>query len=53
MRVTRINLKTDAKDRNELINFCLKGRVQYVAIGWSYIYIRKKVLELIRIITML
>jgi putative ribonuclease D len=38
MRVTRINLKTDAKDRNELINFCLKGRVQYVAIGWSYIY---------------
>ena len=25
MRVTRINLKTDAKDRNELINFCLKG----------------------------
>lgn len=37
MRVTRINLKTDAKDRNELINFCLKGRVQYVAIGWSYI----------------
>ena len=38
MRVTRINLKTDAKDRNELINFCLKGRVQYVAIGWRYIY---------------
>lgn len=53
MRVTRINLKTDAKDRNELINFCLKGRVQYVAIGWSYIYIKKKILELIRIITML
>lgn len=38
MHVTRINLRTDAKDRNELINFCLKGRVQYVAIGWRYIY---------------
>ncbi|OQC00349.1 MAG: hypothetical protein BWX78_01221 [Firmicutes bacterium ADurb.Bin099] len=37
--VTRINLKTDAKSRKDLIDFCL-GDVneQYIAIGWSYIY---------------
>lgn len=35
--VTRINLKTDCKDRRELIDFCLKGNKQYLVIGWSYI----------------
>ena len=40
MHVTRINLKTDKdmKKREGLINFCLKGEIKYVAIGWSHIY---------------
>lgn len=36
--VVRIHLKTSSKDRNELINFCLKGKKQYLAIGWSYVH---------------
>jgi len=36
--VTRINLKTDCKDRSTLIDFCLNGDKQYLAIGWSSIY---------------
>lgn len=37
--VTRINLKTDTKDRKKLIDVCLNNKdEQYVAIGWSYIY---------------
>lgn len=36
--VTRINLKTACKDREELINFCLNNEKQYLAIGWSYVY---------------
>ncbi len=34
----RINLKTDCSDREQLIDFCLRGQQQYLAIGWSYIY---------------
>lgn len=37
-RVTRINLKTPILDRSKLIDFCLHGKEQYVAIGWSSIY---------------
>ena len=38
-RVTRIHLKTDARDRNRLIEFCLKNKSnQYLAIGWSHLY---------------
>ncbi len=36
--VTRINLKTDARNRNALIDYCLYSDKQYIAIGWSYIY---------------
>ena len=36
--VTRINLKTDCDDRSKLIDFCLNGDKQFLAIGWSYIY---------------
>ena len=37
--VTRIHLKTGKTDvRESLINFCLKGERQYIAIGWSYVY---------------
>ena len=36
--VARINLKTGTSYRNELIDFCLKGEQQYLAIGWSRIY---------------
>lgn len=36
--VARINLKTDTPYRGELIDFCLKGEQQYLAIGWSRIY---------------
>ncbi len=37
--VRRINLKTDCKDRNELMGFCLENESQqYVVIGWSYVY---------------
>ena len=41
---TRINLKTDCKDRSTLIDFCLNGDKQYLAIGWSSIY--KKDIEI-------
>ncbi len=36
----RINIKPSGKDRNGLIDDCLKNNQenQYVAIGWSYIY---------------
>ncbi len=33
--VTRINLKTDTKQREKLIEFCLNGKNQFLAIGWS------------------
>lgn len=36
--VTRINLKTDCSDRKKLMDFCLLGKDQFLAIGWSYIY---------------
>lgn len=36
--VARINLKTATPYRDELIDFCLKGEQQYLAIGWSRIY---------------
>lgn len=36
--VTRIHLKTDGIDRNELINYCLYNENQCLAIGWSSIY---------------
>ncbi len=32
--VTRINLKPEASERSDLINFCLKNERQYLAIGW-------------------
>ena len=35
---TRVNLKTNCLDRKELIDFCLNGTKQYLAIGWSYVY---------------
>lgn len=35
IKVTRINLKTHSKNRNDLIQFCLFGEKQCVAIGWS------------------
>ena len=41
--VVRIHLKTSSKDRNELINFCLKGKKQYLAIGWSYVHKNKSI----------
>lgn len=34
----RIHLKTSCKNREKLIDFCLKGENQYLAIGWSYVY---------------
>lgn len=36
--ITRINLKTDSNDRNQLIQFCLHNEEQWVVMGWSYIY---------------
>lgn len=36
--VTRINLKTCCLDRRELIDFCLHGDEQYLAIGWSHVH---------------
>lgn len=36
--VTRINLKTPAENRNELIQFCLYGEKQCVVIGWSGVF---------------
>ena len=35
IKVTRINLKTSAESRSDLIRFCLFGDEQYLAIGWS------------------
>ena len=35
--VTRINLKTDTNQREQLINFCLHDKNQFLAIGWSCI----------------
>ena len=34
-KVTRINLKTSAKNRGDLMRYCLFGEKQYIAIGWS------------------
>ena len=36
--ITRINLKTDGKCRKDLIDFCLNGSNQYLAIGWSHVF---------------
>lgn len=36
--ITRIHLKTDDRYRAKMIDFCLKGERQYLAIGWSYVY---------------
>lgn len=36
--VRRINLKTDCKNRKDLMSFCLEGDEQYVVIGWSYVF---------------
>ena len=36
--VTRIHLKTNGNSRKDLIDFCLKGNSQYLAIGWSYVF---------------
>jgi len=37
--VIRIHLKTDTKQRDDLVNFCLNDNTnQYVAIGWSCAY---------------
>ncbi|MBP3240500.1 MAG: ribonuclease D [Oribacterium sp.] len=36
--VTRINLKTDAESRDDLLKFCLYGKKQYLIIGWSKVY---------------
>ena len=33
--VTRINLKTATNQREKLIDFCLHGKNQFLAIGWS------------------
>lgn len=33
--VTRINLKTATEQRKQLIDFCLHGKNQFLAIGWS------------------
>lgn len=41
-KVIRINLKTDCENRKELLEFCLKGDKQFLAIGWSYIYKKNK-----------
>ena len=38
--VTRIHLKTKGKCREDLIDFCLHHQEkQYLAIGWSYVYL--------------
>lgn len=37
-KVTRINLKTSAKNRSDLMQYCLFGKKQYIAIGWSGAY---------------
>ena len=37
--IARVNLKTDAIDREKLIDFCLGiPNRQYLAIGWSCVY---------------
>ena len=43
--VTRINLKTLSYNRENLINFCLNNKKQYLAIGWSYIYQNKEICD--------
>lgn len=37
-KVIRFNLKTDCEDRAKLLDFCLKGKEQFLVIGWSRIY---------------
>lgn len=37
--VTRINLKTATDQREKLIDFCLHGKNQFLAIGWSCVNI--------------
>ena len=37
--LTRVNLKTDTNQREKLIDFCLHGKNQFLAIGWSCINI--------------
>ena len=41
--VVRLNLKTDCNDRKELIDFCLNGKEQCLAIGGSYVYSEENV----------
>lgn len=36
--ITRINLNTNTKNRKSLIDFCLNGSSQYIAIGWHHIF---------------
>lgn len=36
--VIRIHLKTSGNSREDLIDFCLNGNSQYLAIGWSYVF---------------
>ena len=50
--VTRFNLKTACSDRSKLIDFCLKGKEQFLAIGWSYIYKKVQILRIMNHITM-
>ena len=38
--LARIHLKTDCDFRDKLIDFCLNGKKQYVALGWSYLHDR-------------
>lgn len=38
MNVYRIHLKTNAKMRQRLIDFCLNQNNQHLAIGWSYLH---------------
>ena len=33
--VVRLHLKTGTDFRQELVDFCLNSKIQYVAIGWS------------------
>lgn len=37
-KVIRFNLKTDCEDRAKLLDFCLKGKEQFLVIGWSRTY---------------
>lgn len=38
MNLYRIHLKTDAKQREKLVNYCLHTKSPKIAIGWSYLH---------------